>query len=108
VVRTNISSQPKFIEYEHGGVPFLQGRYGTSLRVVRDPLNEHDGWNLVEIVVQGDRATHVLNGKVNNRCANIEQFAAGVWTQLDHGRIALQLEGAEVLYRNIEIQELKE
>ena len=107
VVRTNISAQPKFLETERGGVAFLQGRSGTSLRVIRDPLNEKDGWNLVEIDVAGDRAVHLLNGKVNNRCSKIEQFADGIWTTLDHGRIALQLEGAEVLYRNIEIQELK-
>jgi len=107
-IRANTSAQPKFRDLDRGGVLFQQGRFNSNQRVIRGPLNERDGWNLVEIIVQGDRATHLLNGKVNNRCSNIEQFADGQWVTLDRGRIALQLEGAEILYRNIEIQELKE
>ena len=108
VVRTNQNAVPMFRPAEKGGVPFLQGAVGTSLRIVRQALYEHDGWNTAEIEVHGDRATHLVNGELVNGCGQIQQSIDGKWKPLNHGRIALQLEGAEVLYRNIKIQELKE
>jgi hypothetical protein len=107
-IRTNSSAQLRFMEITQGGVPFVQGRVGTSLRVIRNPLNEREGWNTVEIEVRGDSATHRINGVINNRCFDIKQSVNGNWVPLHRGRIALQLEGAEVLYRKIEIQELQE
>src|SRR6185436_16532052 len=106
VVTTNFV--PVFLDADKGGVPFDQGRVGTSLRIVRSPMAEHDGWNTVEIIVRGDSATHIVNGKVNNRCANIKQMVDDKWVPLKKGRIALQLEGAELFYRNIELKELKD
>jgi hypothetical protein len=108
VIRTNQSAVPVFRAAEEGGVPYVQGAVGTSLRVVRQSMHEHDGWNTAEIEVHGDRATHWVNGKLVNGCRQIQQSANGEWTPLTHGRIALQLEGAEIFYRHIEIQELKE
>lgn len=108
VIRTNSNARLKFLEPTEGGVPVVQGRLGTSLRVIRNPMNEHEGWNTVEIEVRGNSATHLLNGTVNNRCNNIKKSVNGEWIPLDRGRIALQLEGAEIFYRKIQIQELKE
>ncbi|MEY2465592.1 MAG: hypothetical protein QOD03_113, partial [Verrucomicrobiota bacterium] len=61
---------PVFLE---GGVLLDQGAFGTNVRFIRNPMNEHAGWNTVEIIVRGDSATHIVNGKVNNRCSNIRQ-----------------------------------
>ena len=102
---TNLLVQPVFLEAANGGTPFVQGAVGTSLRIIRQPMNEREGWNTLEIIVHGDRATHVVNGKLNNQCFHIKEQVDGQWVPLTHGRIALQLEGAEVLYRNIEIEE---
>jgi hypothetical protein len=99
---------PVFQDADKGGVPFDQGSVGTSLRVVRNPMNEHEGWNTVEIIVHGDSATHLVNGKVNNRCSNIRDLVDGKWISLKKGRIALQLEGAEIFYKDVEIKELKD
>ena len=107
-VRTNLTSQPVFLEPEKGGVPLVQGVAGGIRRVRRNPMNEHEGWNTVEVIVRGNDATYLLNGKVNNRASKIEQMANNEWVPLTKGKIALQLEYAEVFYRNVEIKELKE
>ena len=70
-------------------------------------MNEHKGWNTVEVLVRGNDATHIVNGKVNNRATKIEQMLDNRWVPLTRGKIALQLEYAEVYYRNVEIKELE-
>ena len=106
IVRTNATARPVFLEPDQGGVPFVQGLEGRILRVIRNPLNEREGWNTVELIVRGDSATHIVNGKVNHRVSEIQDLVNGRWVPLTKGRIALQIEGAEILYRNIEIREL--
>jgi hypothetical protein len=107
-VRTNSNVRLKFLPAEQGGVEYLQGRLGTSMRIIRNPLNEREGWNTVEVEVRGDRSVHSVNGKVNNSARNLQQMLDGQWKPLTKGFIALQLEGAEILYRNIEVMELPE
>lgn len=106
-VTTNRVVQPQFLEPEKGGLSFVQGTATGIKRVIRNPMNERDGWNTVEIIVRGDAATHIVNGKVNARVSRMEQFTGEKWAPLTRGKIIFQLEGAEVFYRNIEIKELK-
>jgi hypothetical protein len=82
IVRTNQSSQPVFLEPEKGGVPLVQGVAGGIRRVIRNPMNEHDGWNTVEVIVRGNDATYIVNGKINNRAKNIQQKLDGEWVPL--------------------------
>ena len=106
-VTTTQAIQPLFLEPEKGGVPFVQGAASGIKRVLRNPMNEREGWNTVEVIVRGADATHILNGKVNNRVSRMERFVDDKWVPLTRGKIIFQLEGAEVSYRNIEIKELK-
>jgi len=106
VVRTNIVVRPVFEEPEKGGMRFVQGVGDGIRRVIRNPMNEHEGWNTVEVIVRGDEAVYIVNGKVNNRASKIQEKVNGEWVPLRKGKIALQLEFAEVFYRNVEIQEL--
>ena len=57
------------------------------------------GWNTLEVIVRGDRATHIVNGVVNMRVSDMKSWdaASNSWVKLDHGRIALQAESAEAL-----------
>lgn len=93
---------------EEGGVPVTVGRDGTSERVRHNRVNEYPGWNKLEVIVRGDRATHIVNGVVNMRVADVKAWSEGSnsWVKLDRGRIALQAEGAEVFFRNIQIRPL--
>jgi Domain of Unknown Function (DUF1080) len=106
-LQTNWVVRPVYKESGQGGVPFVQGVAEGIRRVIRKPMNEHEGWNTVEVSVRGDNATYTVNGKVNNRASRIEQKVNGQWVPLTKGKIALQLEYAEVLYRNVEIKELE-
>lgn len=87
---------------ENGGVASIchgfkyVGRYPEA-----DKL---EGWNTVEAIVQADAsAVHKINGVVRARLA-MTVDAKGM--PLASGRIGVQLEGAEILYRNIRIREL--
>ena len=67
------------------------------------------GWNEMEIRVHGaKKATFILNGEVVLELTNFTQVnEKGERVPLEKGRIGLQAEWAEVLYRNIRIKELK-
>ncbi|MFC3833238.1 MULTISPECIES: 3-keto-disaccharide hydrolase [Deinococcus] len=61
------------------------------------------GWNDVELIVSGDEAVQVVDGQVTSRVTGIR---APDGSALRSGRIALQAEGAEVTYRNIDLRPL--
>jgi hypothetical protein len=93
---------------EKGGVGIVVGNEGKFERVRHGRVNEYPGWNKLEIIVRGDRATHIVNGVVNMRVSDMKSWdaASNSWVKLDHGRIALQAESAEIFYRNISIRPL--
>jgi hypothetical protein len=68
----------------------------------RDPVddleNPHGDWNLLELVVDGDRILYLVNGRV---------ALAGVRANTTRGRILFQSEGSEVYFRNMRIAKLK-
>jgi hypothetical protein len=77
-----------------------------NIRVIRSEMLEQDGWNTVEVVLQGDSATHIINGKVNNALTNAKAPDPANPAQMisvKKGKILLQAEGAEVWYRKVEV-----
>lgn len=65
-----------------------------------------EGWNRVDAIVHADEtAVHLVNGQVRSRLAKITDHTGA---PLASGHIALQLEAAEVLYRDIRLRELPE
>ena len=89
---------------EDGGIP----RFGVNQTYFgRFPEYDHlTGWNRAEVIVHADEsAEHILNGHVRSRLANMHHLTGGA---VKEGKICLQLEGAEIQYRNIEIRELDE
>ncbi len=103
------AKQKTFKEASEGGAPYTSPPKGNN-RIIRNPLAEKEGWNSVEVVLKGDSAVHIVNGKVNMRLTNIQGPA---WPNKDEmvtvskGKILFQAEGAEVMYRKIEIQSFK-
>jgi hypothetical protein len=65
-------------------------------------------WNSLDLYAVGDRAVHVVNGKVALILTNLRQVVNGKELPLTGGKIELQTESAEVFYRIIEIQPLDE
>jgi len=91
---------------ENGGVPVTVGHDGKFERTRHNKVNEYPGWNTLEVIVRGDRATHVVNGVTNMRVYDLKGWdaASNSWVKVDKGRIALQAESAEIFYRNIRIR----
>jgi hypothetical protein len=104
VASTTVASttaNPK--RYRAGGAPYTT-RAGRFVRVAKSQTRDRrSGWNTVELIASGDTVTHLVNGAVVHRAERLRGAGGGT---LDGGRIALQAEGAEIFYRNIEIKPL--
>jgi len=70
---------------------------GETVQIVKqkDAENPTGEWNTVEVIANKGVCTHIVNGVVVNR---------GEDPSVRKGRIVLQSEGAEIFYKNIEIQ----
>ncbi|NND68921.1 MAG: DUF1080 domain-containing protein [Halioglobus sp.] len=60
-------------------------------------------WNDLELMVDGTRATHLVNGRV---VMTLSDLRTPDGAQLAAGRLQLQSEGAEVFFRRIALQEM--
>lgn len=101
-------SGKSFPRYAEKGKQFDYGGKQTSMRLMNlRRLDNSEGWNTVEIIVQDDAATFIVNG----------QFSAKLWNirfippdkpenvkKMNKGRIAIQAEATEIIIRNIEIK----
>jgi hypothetical protein len=79
-------------------------------RKIKDGNFENlETWNVVEVVWQGDRAAHIVNGRTVNALSKLEQpdpRNAGMFIPLTRGKIAIELEYAEIWFRRIEVKAL--
>jgi hypothetical protein len=100
---------PRFKPEADGGKMQRVGE-GPTARIVKSSTHEHEGWNTVEVIVEGaNGATHIVNGHPVFQASELRQLTSDSNSSepLSHGRIAIQAEFAEVYYRNIEIRPLK-
>ncbi len=68
-----------------------------------------DQWNTVEVIWQGDKAEHIVNGRTVNVVTNLQQpdpRNPGAYIPLRRGKIAIEIEFAEIWYRRIEVKAL--
>jgi hypothetical protein len=85
---------------------------GTNNRKLRDQGGEfenHNDWNVVEVIAQGDRSTHLVNGITVNTMVNLQQpdpKNPGQFIPLTRGKVAIEIEYAEIWYRRFEIKPL--
>jgi hypothetical protein len=88
-------------EFETGRINWLgrdpdwQDRLGFRGR--QDVESPYGEWTRLEVIVDGDRVTNVVNGKVVNE---------GTRSSLTEGRILVQSEGAEIYFRRIDLEPL--
>lgn len=90
------------------GVSSIESGKRQNGRVVRRKLAEkpHGQWNTVELIVNGDAVTSIVNGVVEHEATQITRKRDGKGGRLNYGRICFQSEGAEVYYRNIVVRPL--
>ena len=98
-----------------GGAPAGRGRGAASIepsssRKLKDgDFENRDDWNTVEVIAQGDRSTHLVNGRIVNLVSRIQQpdgQNAGQFAPLTKGKIAIEIEYAEIYFRRIDIKPL--
>jgi hypothetical protein len=79
-------------------------------KILRGEDYENPGvWNTVEVILDGDQSTHVINGKIANHGWNLRQPDPNDPTKyipLNKGHLLLQAEGAEVYYRSVQVKPL--
>jgi hypothetical protein len=96
--------------FEKGGKPVTRnsGRYNwwgrdpswkdvVGFRGVRDVEKPAGEWNRMEVICDGDSITNIVNGYVVNIATR---------SSLTRGKLIFQSEGAEILFRKIEIRPL--
>ena len=93
--------------YDPKGAPtlFVQ-KLPIGNRCVRleDAENPKGQWNTLDLICFNGDSIHVVNGKVVMRLHHAERLDRAVPAPLVSGQVSLQTEGAEVFYRDVEIQ----
>lgn len=105
--KTRDQATPTFLGPDRGGVSRVLGGKGIAYQKHLAGEHEVDGWNTAEIIARGDSTTHVLNGKVINQGKNVrlvDPEKGGEPRAVTRGRIALEIEAAEIFFRNVEIR----
>lgn len=72
----------------------VQNRFIKKKKDAEKPSGE---WNKIEVIADGGKCTHVVNGVVVNEATE---------ASVAKGKIILQSEGAEVFYRKVELRQL--
>ena len=79
-------------------------------RMIKDGNFENlNDWNVVEVIWQGDRAAHIVNGRTVNTISKLQQpdpQNPGKFIPLTRGKIAIEIEFAEIWFRRIEVKSL--
>lgn len=108
--KTRNDTEPTFMDPEKGGEPRVLGGKGIGYQQRLPEEIEVDGWNTAEVIAKGNTTTHILNGRVVNRGVNIrytDPEKPGSTRPAGRGRIALEIEAAEIFFRNVEIKMLE-
>lgn len=79
-------------------------------RCIKNPDAEKASgeWNTVDIYCFGSNSIHVINGTVVMKLHNSRHLVDGKEVPLNKGKIQIQTEGAEVYYRNIQLEPITE
>ena len=108
---TQGKESPTYLDLKQGGKPFVLGGKGIGYQKRWPGSFETRGWNTIELVVKGDTSLHLLNGQIVSRAENIrlvDPERPGESTPITKGRIALEIEAAEIEFRNVEIRMLED
>ena len=109
--KTRTAEIPTFQSLAHGGEPRVMGGRGIAYQRHLAGDFEVEGWNTVEVVVRSAIQQYIfltvkLSTKVE-RCGLTEPEKPGAARPITQGRIALEIEAAEIYFRNVELRNLK-
>ena len=69
-----------------------------------DPEKPNGEWNTLELICFNGDSIHIVNGQVVMRLSHAERLDGSAPAALASGQISLQIEGAEVFYRDVEVR----
>lgn len=107
--KTETEKMPTFLPQAQGGKAYDMGGKGIAYQKHLAGDHEIEGWNTAEIIASGDTVKHILNGKLVNEAKNVrlvDPEKGGPAQPITKGRIALEIEAAEIFFRNVEIKPL--
>ena len=115
--------QKRFSRYDHDKDGKVES--GEYLAARQRNFEKLDDWNTVEIIAKDDRLAFLVNGRLVNSLFNIQAPdppapenagpnanaaqafpTGGNFRRLDRGKVALEIEFAEIWYRNVQIRPL--
>jgi hypothetical protein len=67
-------------------------------------------WNIIELIAIGDKAAQLVNGRIVTTLYELvgqDVADRDVYRPLTRGRIGLELEGAEAMFRNVQIRQFQ-
>jgi hypothetical protein len=79
----------------------------TGRKIKDGNFEKLDDWNVVEVLWQGDKATHIINGRSVNTITQLQQpdpANPGKFLPLTRGKIAIEIEFSEIWFRRIEVK----
>jgi len=106
-VTVNARHEGRLWPYDPKGEPTLfQQKPPVGNRCVKlgDPEKPKGEWNTLDLICLGSDSIHIVNGVVVMRLHNAQRLDGPAPAPLTAGQISLQTEGAEVFYRDVEIQ----
>jgi hypothetical protein len=109
--KTRSEKMPTFLGGEQGGEAYVLGGQGIAYLKHLAGEYERDGWNTAEIIARGDTTTHILNGRVMSKGRGVrlvDPDKPGAPRPVTRGRIAMEIEAAELYFRNVEVRLLEE
>jgi Domain of Unknown Function (DUF1080) len=108
--KTRSAQMSTYQDPKSGGEPRVLGGRGIAYQKHLAGEFEVDGWNTVEVIARGDTTVHKLNGHVVNEGRNVrlvDPEKAGASRPVTRGRIALEIEAAEMYFRKVEMRNLE-
>ena len=100
------SEVEKYVYSPNAPLLTFSGSSKNGRRCIKNPDAEKPTgeWNELELYCLGDTAVHVVNGTKVMMLFHSQQAAQGKLSPLTNGKIQLQSEGAELYFREIQIQ----
>ncbi|MBI1840365.1 MAG: DUF1080 domain-containing protein [Verrucomicrobia bacterium] len=83
------------------GLPLITTGGGITSGI--DPEKPGE-WNVCEVIAWGNVGLHLLNGQVSLALVNPRYTDNNIERPLNHGKIQLQSEGAEIFFRKVELR----
>lgn len=93
--------------YDPAGQPVLfvqKPPVGNRCVRLEDAEKPNGEWNTLDLICFNGDSIHIVNGKVVMRLHHVERLDGAAPAPITAGQISLQTEGAEVFYRDVEIQ----